>query len=764
MQKVRVLIKAPVLTQSGYGEHSREIFKALNSDPAFDVFVESLNWGQCSFLTRDSELKQQILECQKKFVLANHQKQTNWDLFVHVTIPNEFEQKGKINIGVTAGIEVDKASHVWIQKCNEMDLVIVPSEHSKKVLVDTIVDWQNKNTGETGILKLNKPVIVCPEGVDTSVFKGFRDGELPGGYADIYDKFGWDFEPTFNFLHIGQWGPGGFGEDRKNIGNLVRYFIEAFQGNKDVGLVLKLNMAKNTVADFETIKSRISQIKANFKPEDVPPIYLLHGNLSEEEMAALYNHPKIKSFISLTHGEGFGRPLLEAAACDLPILATNWSGHLDFLNKGKFSALKCNMVEIPESAVWDGVLIKGSKWAEVDADDVKNRMRKIVSAYTIPQGWAKDLGKKVREEYDLELVCSGFADVMKQLVQSSSSSAQVNPVEHLRAFVDTPEDYNVVYTMPMSTGDVFISTAVIDGLMKEVKEKQPNAKLYFATQDKYKDVLKNNPNVHKIIPWNQTMMSIELLEEVFDLALTPDTTTHYQFSNWIRGGEGRLLAEEYANHCHSELGEYFIEKDYESLRSPELMGELLYRDGDPEGNYGPYVTLHTTSGKGQWEGRRYEDWSEIILNLKECYPALKVAQVGMTDEDLVEGVDFDLRGKTTHQQLAAVLDKSLLHLSPDTFSMHLASALDTPLVALFGCSYAASTGPWVSEEKRPNSKYILMQSDRLSGCKDRPCYKNRCKVNPDGNGPINEIDAFEVFQACFKLLNEYEEQDETQKE
>lgn len=730
--KIRTLIKAPLLVQSGYSVHSRQIFKALISDPIFDVYVENLNWGMCSYLTEDTEEKKIIHQCMEKRLIAKHQKQENWDLFVHITIPNEFERLGKFNIGITAGIEVDRVSHVWVQKCNEMDLIIVPSQHSKKTLCDTIVDWQNPQTGQTGTMKVVKPVEVITESF-SKVFRKYAEGELPETATKFYKKL--DIETNFNFLHVGQWGKGGYGEDRKNIALLVRYFIETFLGRKDVGLVLKVNMARNSMQDFNAVERRLQEIKANFKPQDVPPIYLLHANLTEEEMAALYNHPKIKAVISLTHGEGFGLPLLEAAACGVPVMATNWSGHLDFLNLGKFVSFNYDLKEIPEIAVWDNILIKGSRWACVREDDVKHSMRKIVSAYTIPKQWAVDLAKTVQEKLNIDIVCQQFVDTIKKyLIKEDSVVSKIDPKEHLESFLDTPDNFNVLYTMPMSTGDVFISTAVIDGLKKELPE---DAKIYFATQPQYMGVLEGNPNIYKVIPWNETMVNMDLTESVFDLVLTPNVATQYVFSNWVRRGQGRLLAEEFANHCQCELGEYYIRKD-----PIEVISE-------------PYMTFHPGSGKGQWEGRRYDDWQEVLNNIKAYYPELKVVQVGSEDEPTFNGIDVDLRGKTTHQQLATVIEKAYLHLSIDTFSMHLAAALGTPLVAIFGCSYASSTGPWVKDKTK--AKYILLQSERMSGCKQKACYKNRCAANPqDGASTINEIDPMNIFQACVKLLKECE--------
>jgi ADP-heptose:LPS heptosyltransferase/glycosyltransferase involved in cell wall biosynthesis len=722
--KIKTLLKGPVLTQSGYGKHAREILTALLQDPIFDVHVENINWGHTSFLTENTEEKQTIRKLVEKRVAEKHNGNNKFDLFVHITIPNEFERQGTFNVGVTAGIEVDRVAVVWVQKCNEMDLIVVPSEHSKESLCNTIVEWQDPRTQQSGQMKVVKPVIVCHEGVDTSLF-------LPR----VIEKNLFDLEPEFNFLHVGQWGRGTYGEDRKNIALLVKYFIETFKGRKDVGLVLKVNMAKNSLMDYSLVKTRLQEIKSNFKAEDVPSIYLIHANLTDEEMADLYNHPKIKAFISLTHGEGFGLPLLEASACGLPVIATNWSGHLDFLNRGKWLPVEYDLREIPDVAVWENVMIKGSRWANAKEDDVKRKMRKIISSYIKPYEWAQELSATVRDEFDTKKVGENFVNTIRQhLIRETES--KISPQGHLQAFIDTPNDYNVIYTMPMSAGDVYISTAVIDGLVKELP---PECKIYFATDMKYVDILKDNPHIHKVIPWNETMINVDLLEGLFDLALTPNVATQYTFSNWIKRGQGRLLADEYANHCNTKLGNYFIQK--EAIEGFNESG-------------GAYLTFHPGSGVGRWEARNYEEWSEVLQNLKSLYPDLKVVQVGAGEDKQYAEVDIDLRGKTSYNQLAQVLSGAVVHVGIDSAPMHVAAGLGTPLVAIFGCSYASSTGPWVPD--MASAKYILLQSERRSGCVDRACYKNRCVKNPDGNGPINEIAAEEIFKACVRLLKEYE--------
>jgi ADP-heptose:LPS heptosyltransferase len=346
----------------------------------------------------------------------------------------------------------------------------------------------------------------------------------------------------------------------------------------------------------------------------------------------------------------------------------------------------------------------------------------------MPKQWATELSEKIIEEYDIEIIEGMINDTVQQCMNVGQVVANKDPVDWLKSVIDTPEAFNIVYTMPMSTGDVFISTAVIDGLLKECP---PDTKVYFATRPEFAGVLKNNPQIHKVIDFQDWMLNLDFLEKAFDLVLTPNVATQYTFSNWVRRGQGRLLAEEFANHCHTELGNYFIDK------------EVV--EGLPE----KYVTFHPGSGKGKWQARRYSDWSEVLSNFKKLYPELKVVQVGAADEPKYSESDVDLRGKTNHQQLAYIVGNAKLHLSIDTFSMHLAAALEVPLVALFGCSYASSTGPWVKDKN--GARFVLLQSERHTGCKDKACYKDKCAVNPE-NPPINEIDPKQILVSACALL------------
>jgi hypothetical protein len=111
------------------------------------------------------------------------------------------------------------------------------------------------------------------------------------------------------------------GEDRKNISGLLHCFFNTYKNQKDApALILKTSGATYSVMDRIEIESKINQIRDLFGNAKLPNVYLLHGDLTDEEMNLLYNHPKVKAMVSFTKAEGFGRPLLEFSTTGKPIL------------------------------------------------------------------------------------------------------------------------------------------------------------------------------------------------------------------------------------------------------------------------------------------------------------------------------------------------------------------------------------------------------------------------------------------------------------
>jgi len=366
MKKV-MLICAPVTSRSGYGSHARDLVWSFMDADKYVIKILDVRWGDCprNALSKDNSNDKRILNC----ILEVPQMEQQPDIYVDIRIPNEFETFGKFNIGITAGIETTAVSQKWLDGCNKMDLVIVPSEHSKSGFVNSVYDKvQNLPDGKQqkiGELKLEKPMEVVFEGSNEDIYKPLTKDEIG---SDFFDMLNEKVPEKFAFLSVGQWGKGGYGEDRKDLGRTIKLFYETFANKKkQPALIMKTNGAAYSILDKEEILKKMNMVKSQF-PFDwkLPNVYLLHGDLGEEELNYLYNHPKIKCMVSFTHGEGFGRPLLEATMTGLPVVASNWSGQVDFLDTEKALLLKGKIEQVPKSQRWKDIIIKQSQWFVVD--------------------------------------------------------------------------------------------------------------------------------------------------------------------------------------------------------------------------------------------------------------------------------------------------------------------------------------------------------------------------------------------------------------
>ena len=352
----KILLKAPLLTRSGYGEQARFALRSLRSrEDLFDIFIQPLQWGQTSWINDYNKERLWIDQTIEKTIAYIHQG-GKFDISLQVTIPNEFENLAETNIGYTAGIETTKIAHEWIVKCNEMDKIITISSFSKSIFDNTEYEAQNTQTDERFILKTKTPVefINYP-------FKSFNS--LPDLEINL---------PTaFNFLTVAQFGP------RKNLHNTIKWFVEEFR-NDDVGLVVKSNIAKNCLLDRNKLNNDLANFLNQLGPRQCK-IYLLHGDMTDEEMHSLYQNSQINAFISLPHGEGFGLPLFEAAYSGLPVVATGWSGQLDFLvdtnGQDQFYNVAFDLQPVQKEVVWDGVIVANSMWAYPREASAKEQMR-----------------------------------------------------------------------------------------------------------------------------------------------------------------------------------------------------------------------------------------------------------------------------------------------------------------------------------------------------------------------------------------------------
>ena len=397
--KPTLVFQGPVATRSGYGDHSRDLLHSLYKLNKFNIKIVSMRWGMTPMdaLNYDNEFH--------KWVVDNIVQQVNEkpDIFIQVTVPNEFEPKGHYNIGITAAIETTACALDWITGCNRMDLIIVPSEHSKRSLVDTIYNEADNVTKQLiRQHKIEKPVEVLFEGFNEESF----GTDVVAHISDL-DAVKEDFA----FLFVGHWLRGDLGEDRKNVGMMIKTFAMAFKNEKvKPALIMKTSSAGFSVLDRE---NTISKIREALGPDyGKVPVYLLHGDLTESEMNGLYEHPKVKAMINFTKGEGFGRPLLEFSLTGKPILVSNWSGHLDFLKEGAI-LLEGELKNVHESAA-DQFLLRESQWFNVNISKALPLIKDVYKNYDKYKPGAFQLGKQNKQNFGLEKMTKFFDTILNE--------------------------------------------------------------------------------------------------------------------------------------------------------------------------------------------------------------------------------------------------------------------------------------------------------------------------------------------------------------
>ena len=402
----KILVRGPCLTRSGYGEHARFVIRSLRTrEDIFDIYVVPVNWGQTGWLAIDDDERRWYDE-RIKSTHAYSQQGGQFDISLQVTIPNEWEKLAPVNIGVTAGIETTKVAPVWLEKANMMDKIITISEHSKWGFTNTVYQGQNSQTNKPMTLACNTPIEVVHYPV--KIYETLPELEL-------------ELDFDFNFLAVAQVGP------RKNIDNTIKWFVEENIDQK-VGLVLKTFIKNGSIQDRRHTQKIISNLLSKY-PERKCKVYLLHGDLTDAEMHSLYVHPQIKAMVSLTHGEGYGLPLFEAAYSALPVIAPGWSGQCDFLyapfqgskkKKGGnkkhpyFAEVDYNIAPVQPSAVWEGVIEKDAQWSYPEEGSYKMKLRQVRKQYSKWQKKAVALQSWILKDFEEQKVMKHFVDNLPQ--------------------------------------------------------------------------------------------------------------------------------------------------------------------------------------------------------------------------------------------------------------------------------------------------------------------------------------------------------------
>lgn len=401
--KPLMVYQAPIFTRSGYGDHARDILLSIRKLDKFDIKLVPTRWGNTpQNVIPTGEFGQWMLNN----IVTSVSRQP--DVFIQMSVPNEFQPRGKVNIGITAGTETNIAPREFIEGCDRMDRIIVPSEFTKRVLVDTAYEQKDSRTGQLlKTIRLTKPVHVIHEGVNLDIFSKPRD------YVDLLS----DVKTDFNYLFVGHWLKGDLGEDRKDIGMMIKTFCSVFKNipqERQPGLILKTSKATFSLITRNSIIKNIETVTEEFG-DKCPPIYLVWGDLAEDEMSSLYHNDKVKAMISFTKGEGYGRPLAEFAVTGKPILASKWSGHLDFLDDRYAILLDGSLKKVHPSAADDKFIIKESSWFTVDYTNAAKHIMDVWKNY--PSNLKRSNGFKVhmRNKFSMsqmDSIVANFFDLL----------------------------------------------------------------------------------------------------------------------------------------------------------------------------------------------------------------------------------------------------------------------------------------------------------------------------------------------------------------
>ena len=410
MSKPLVLVTAPIKTRSGYGNHARDICTALIDSDKYEVLINGCRWGNTPLTALEKGNPQHDKIAQR--LLTNPKLPKQPDLHIHIVIPNEFQPVGKKNIGITAGIETTIPIPQWLDGANKMDKVLFTSKFTEEVFKNAEFEDKNKQ-----LMKLTKPSIALFEGFDPEVYK--ETNVFSEDVKSAFDKI----DSNWNFLFVGHWLSGKLGQDRKDTGMLVKVFLESFKNQKNPpGLILKSSGADFSILDREELLGKINDIKKSVNGV-LPPIYLIHGDFTDSQMNELYNHSKVKAHVTFTHGEGFGRPLLEATQSGKPVIAPDWSGQVDFLDKNYAVLLQGGLTQVPDGAFNEQVFFKSpeNKWFTINYNIASQVLKDVHKNYTKYLVKSKQLQVLTSQKFNLnkmrELLVREVDEVLKDVPQ-----------------------------------------------------------------------------------------------------------------------------------------------------------------------------------------------------------------------------------------------------------------------------------------------------------------------------------------------------------
>lgn len=415
MNKKSLVVVSPFQSRSGYGQHSRLVIRALLSIPEvvekYDVSLISIKWGGTPLTALDHNVEEDANLLKR--ILPNNVLQFQPDVSIHITIPPEFQRIGKKSFGISALTEASLLPANMLEGLNKVDMTIVPSQFTKQIALQSTLEKVDKETNKvTDRVKVEKPIEVLFEGLDTNVYS--KSNVVTTELSDTLSKL---IEEDFSFLFVGHWMNAPLGQDRKDVGMLVYTFLNTFKNKKKKpALVLKTSGAGFSMVERDQIVENVRQIQEMFTEQGYkgkfPNVYILNGNLTESEMNELYNHPRISAMVSFTHGEGFGLPLLEFTSTGKPVIASNYSGQLDFLNPDFSELLPGKLIKIDKSA--QNEWITDSEWFQVNYTYASQLMSDMFENYDKFLVRSRKHPKYTKDNFSFQKMTDGLKDILKK--------------------------------------------------------------------------------------------------------------------------------------------------------------------------------------------------------------------------------------------------------------------------------------------------------------------------------------------------------------
>lgn len=407
-KKPLLLFEGSVLSISGYGVHSRLLVRSLLAMDKFEVVIFPTPWGN----TPSNALDQNDEENEKIFSCIRPNLDRKPDIHIQVSIPSEFRPLGTYSIGVTAGTEVTIAPLNFVEGCERMDLILVPSKFTRDVLVGTKYDRKDEQGNIIDTKQVTKPVEILFEGISTETFKKTNQ------VSDEVERELSQVTEDFAFLFVGHWLNSKLFEDRKDVSGLVYTFLNSFKNKKKrPALILKVSGAGFSITERDQIIERIHQIYEMVRDEGfqgkLPNVYLLNGELTDSQMNELYNHSKVKAMVSFTKAEGYGLPLAEFATTGKPIICSAYSGHMDFLNSETSVLLPGSLKKIDGSAANEW-LPKEGEWFSVSYQYAGQVLGDVFENYGKYLEKSRKTPKFIKENFSFEKMTADFLEILEK--------------------------------------------------------------------------------------------------------------------------------------------------------------------------------------------------------------------------------------------------------------------------------------------------------------------------------------------------------------